>query len=480
LGTGIVKLTVGRKIAGGFLLVLILELAAQTFGVWMNTRAAAATEVVPSQFLPETELAGQLEREILNARIHFIYFVTVQKEGSLDKGWERFRNAEHDIPKLQALVAESPALADMRGDTEQLARDMQSYRPVLEHIIDVVQQHQNHRPEFADLLKEWARLGGAMVDSAQRLGQRGSASTGASARDAAVRLRLATTWSEFAGVGILMLGIALAWLITRKISSDLSAVIQELDDSAHCVSSAAKQVSESSQALARGASEQAASLEETSASSQEINAMADRNADHSKAAASNMSDASTRIGEANRSLEQMMISMDDINASSDKIAKIIKVIDDIAFQTNVLALNAAVEAARAGESGQGFAVVADEVRNLAQRCAQAATDTSGLIEESVAKSRGGKISLEAVAGTVRSITEKSEMVRTLVDEVGAGSQDQARGIEQVSRAIAQMEKVTQVTAASAEESASASEELRAQSQALESISERLTEMIGAR
>ena len=143
------------------------------------------------------------------------------------------------------------------------------------------------------------------------------------------------------------------------------------------------------------------------------------------------------------------------HASSDKISKIIKTIDEIAFQTNILALNAAVEAARAGEAGMGFAVVADEVRNLAQRCAQAAKDTAGLIEESIAKSNDGKPKLDQVAKAIAAITEDSGKVKTLVDEVSLGSQEQARGLEQISKAIAQMEQVTQKTAASAEERSAA-------------------------
>jgi methyl-accepting chemotaxis protein/methyl-accepting chemotaxis protein-1 (serine sensor receptor) len=251
-----------------------------------------------------------------------------------------------------------------------------------------------------------------------------------------------------------------------------------LSEGAGQITSAASQVASSSQALAQGSSEQAASLEETSASTQEITSMTRKNAENSKSAADVMATVDREVKEGNQTLDQMVVSMQQINASSDKIAKIIKVIDEIAFQTNILALNAAVEAARAGEAGMGFAVVADEVRNLAQRSAQAAKDTSALIEDSIATSRDGSTKLEQVAAVIRAITESSTQVKTLVDEVNMGSQEQARGIDQIAKAVAQMDQVTQTTAASAEESASASEELSAQAQALNQVVSDLGALVG--
>ena len=276
----------------------------------------------------------------------------------------------------------------------------------------------------------------------------------------------------------LLIAAVVGSFVVRSITSGMHDLVQEIAQGAEQVSSAATQISTASQSLAGGTSQQAASLEETSASTEEINSMARRNSENSNSAADLVKQSEQRFSDTNRSLQEMVLAMGEINASSDKISKIIKVIDEIAFQTNILALNAAVEAARAGEAGMGFAVVADEVRNLAQRCAQAARDTAVLIEESITKSNDGKAKVDRVAKAIHAITEQSSQVKTLVDEVHLGSQEQSRGIEQIGRAIVQMEQVTQKAAASAEESASAAEELTAQSAALKDIVGRLNTMVG--
>jgi methyl-accepting chemotaxis protein len=292
----------------------------------------------------------------------------------------------------------------------------------------------------------------------------------------------ATTRSSRWTVGV-VLGIALAIglmvvFVLRSINASLRSAVSELSEGAGQVASAAGQISSSSQSLAQGASEQAASLEETSASSEEINSMARKNAENSQAANGLVTQSQQKFTETNHSLETMVVAMGDIKASSDKVAKIIKVIDEIAFQTNILALNAAVEAARAGEAGMGFAVVADEVRNLAQRCAQAAKDTAALIEESIVKSNDGKTKVDQVAVAIRAITEESAKVKTLVDEVSLGSTEQTRGIEQIAKALTQMEQVTQQSAANAEESAAAAEELTAQASTLTEVVAQLSAMVG--
>src|SRR5665213_3708132 len=248
-------------------------------------------------------------------------------------------------------------------------------------------------------------------------------------------------------------------LVVRQMNSALGGMGSQVSEGAQQVARAAAQMGAISQSLAHGASEQAVSLEQTSASSEQVNHMVQRNAKSSREAAEHTNDANRLLTGANQKLEQMLDSMRDISSSSERISKIIRVIDEIAFQTNILSLNAAVEAARAGEAGMGFAVVADEVRNLAQRCAQAAKDTTALIEESIAKSAGGKQKVDQVTGAIRSMTADSGKVKDLMDEMNMGSQEQTRGIAEVTKAITQMQQVTQQTAACAEEGAAAAEEL---------------------
>jgi len=285
-------------------------------------------------------------------------------------------------------------------------------------------------------------------------------------------------WFMAVLIALAMVVIGCVLFILRRSNLVLRQAVSELSEGAEQTASAASQVSSSSQFLAQGSSEQAASLEETSASSEEINSMARKNTENSRMATDLVTGTQQRFVDTNRSLDEMVQAMSAIKSSSDNIAKIIKTIDEIAFQTNILALNAAVEAARAGEAGMGFAVVADEVRNLAQRCAQAAKDTAALIEESIGRSNEGTTKVDQVALAIRAITEDSGKVKMLVDEVNLGSQEQSRGIEQIAKAISQMEQVTQKTAANAEECASAAEQLNGQSETVKGIVARLTEIVG--
>ena len=285
-------------------------------------------------------------------------------------------------------------------------------------------------------------------------------------------------WQLLLLMAFAAVAVALAVWMVRGASGDIRRIAAEMIEGSRQVATAAGQVASASQSLAQGTSEQAATLQETSASANEITSITRKNAENTRAVAGVMAETAQRVDGANLSLEEMIRSMKEINGSSEKISKIIRVIDEIAFQTNILALNAAVEAARAGEAGMGFAVVADEVRNLAHRSAQAAKDTAALIEESIAKSNEGGRKLDQVVKSIQQITASANQVKTLIDEVDMGSQAQARGIERISMAVGQMEKVTQRNAASAEESAAASEEMAAQARSLEQTVQRLQRVAG--
>ena len=272
----------------------------------------------------------------------------------------------------------------------------------------------------------------------------------------------------------LVLGCFLSWLISRSIVAPLRGIASTLSAGAEQTASAAGQVSSASQSLAEGASQQAASLEETSSSLEEMSSMTKRNAE-TAGQVKELGGQARKAGDVGvQDMSTLISAMDDIKNSSRDIAKIIKTIDEIAFQTNILALNAAVEAARAGEAGAGFAVVADEVRNLAQRCAQAAKETAGKIEEAVQRSaRGADISAK-VASSLEEIVNKARQVDERAGEVASASEEQSHGISQVNIAVTEMDKVTQSNAASAEESAAAAEELTAQAESLkEAVSQLL-------
>jgi methyl-accepting chemotaxis protein/methyl-accepting chemotaxis protein-1 (serine sensor receptor) len=270
---------------------------------------------------------------------------------------------------------------------------------------------------------------------------------------------------------------ALVW-VQRDICARLLSLAVHLGQGADQITGATGQLSSSSQSLAQGASEQAASLEETSEGTHHVSSITHQNANNSKTAADMMALVDSGVTEANRALDQMISSMQGITASSSSISKIVRGIDEIAFQTNILALNAAVEAARAGEAGMGFAVVADAVRTLAQRSAQAAKDTAALIEDSIAKSNDGSAKLDLVSATIRSITESAGKVMALVLDLKAASQEQSKSIDGIAQSLAQIEQVTQRSAANAEETASVSEEMAAQAQTFRQIVDELEKMVG--
>jgi methyl-accepting chemotaxis protein/methyl-accepting chemotaxis protein-1 (serine sensor receptor) len=472
-------MTIGKKLMISVTALLVLTAAlgsAYLFSIGnLSGELAIATDSTAKKITLESELLAQLIRLRSSQRGVMLFSIAKNPEKARNNK-EQFEASAAEAEAL--LVQVKPLLVTERGqkDTAFIDSELPNAKNYFSQIAaaslagdaqTAFRINDEHSIKSFDSLEAAVK---DVLDVQKQLLQEGS--TRGAADSARAR------WIAYI---CLLTALAISpfiLLVVLRTTRQLRGVAAHLAEGAEQITSASSQVASSSQTLAQGASEQAASLEETSSSSEEITSMTRKNAENSLSAAVVMAEVDQRVAEGNRTLSEMVQSMQEITGSSDKISKIIKVIDEIAFQTNILALNAAVEAARAGEAGMGFAVVADEVRNLAQRSAQAAKDTASLIEESIAKSNEGSQRLEHVTQVIRAITESAAKVKTLVDEVNLGSQEQARGIEHISKSIAEMDRVTQANAASAEESASASEEMSAQAEALQNIARELRTLVG--
>jgi len=335
-------------------------------------------------------------------------------------------------------------------------------------------EHWLHREEVG---KQRAGMAEQVLSLAKATAQLGMEDTAKATSSAAAALGTASITLVSGLIVALLLGAGIATVLTRSITRPINVIVSTLSAGADQTASAAAQVSAASQSLAEGASEQAASLEETSSSLEEMSSMTKRNTENAEKVNALARDTRAAADTGASDMAAMAAAMNEIKVSGDEVAKIIRTIDEIAFQTNILALNAAVEAARAGEAGMGFAVVADEVRNLAQRAAQSAKETSSKIENSVTKTALGVQLSEKVAKGLQQIVVKARQVDELAAEVASASKEQSQGISQVNLAVTQMDKVTQSNAANAEESASASEELNAQAEALKEAVNQLSRIV---
>jgi methyl-accepting chemotaxis protein len=412
-------------------------------------------------------LANTIRGEGNAARIAVFKSQALRDPKLIEDGLAGFEVMDKNFDELQAMLVVQQDIDELT----QVKTEAHNYRDAMKATMD-------DNVAIAEIAKqrlEALNHVNALVNDTQDTGMKRTVE----AADNSTQKLIAASWTMKIGlIAALLIAITIAFFIIRNSNRVLTAVANALDEGSDQVASAAAQVSSSSQSLAEGASEQAASLEETSSSLEEMASMTKRNAENAQKANDLAKQARTAADKGTADMQLMNGAMEAIKISSDDIAKIIKTIDEIAFQTNILALNAAVEAARAGEAGMGFAVVADEVRNLAQRSAQAAKETAGKIEGAITKTAQGVGISKQVSETLLEIATKARQVDELVSEVAGASREQTQGITQVNIAVGQMDKVTQSNAANAEESAAAAEELNAQAVTMKDSVADLLQLVG--
>ncbi len=472
-------MTIGKRIFAGFTFGLLITAA---LGIFMYVRIAAIdtqAKIISTYALPGVTLSGTIDANTIRARAAILQLITSESKQDSDKAEQELRVLTEENTK---------AYKDLEGAVHgeaarRLLDTALAMRPVYgaarDKLLTFVREGKKkealecYQGEFSAALQKLRDTTIALNKYSEDSATNATGSISGTASNSKL----------CAIVGILAAVVStavLAFLITRSSNKALGQITGVLAAGSQQTSSAAGQVSGSSQSLAQGASEQAAALEETTSALEEMSSMTKRNADTAQQAAALSSEAQKSANKGNEAMNKMSGAINDIQKSASETAKIIKVIDEIAFQTNLLALNAAVEAARAGEAGKGFAVVAEEVRNLAMRSAEAAKNTAAMIEESVNNSKNGVAIAVEVGKNLEEITTAATKVNSLVGEIAAASKEQAQGIDQVNTAVAQMDKVTQSNAAAAEESAAAAEELSSQALQMDDVVRQLGALVGIR
>ncbi len=469
--------TIGKRIIFGFASIILITVALGMFAYSRLISIHADSDAIVGDALPGVYDIGRLESNVRQGQVAVYMHVMSETKDEM---------AQHEAEIASLVQANEKNMADYEKDIiQQTDRELFAqvkaalvpYRQVREEVLKL-SRDQKSKEAFAlaktQLKSAYDTLTAAIGASVNF--NKASGDEMAKSVTAAINSAQTGIWI---GLGLaLLVGGGIAFVIIRGTGRILTNIATSLADGSNQVVSASGQVSSASQTLAEGASEQAASLEETSSSLEEMASMTKRNSENAQKANDLAKQTRAAADKGATDMQAMSSAMEAIKVSSDDIAKIIKTIDEIAFQTNILALNAAVEAARAGEAGMGFAVVADEVRNLAQRSAQAAKETAGKIEGAITKTGQGVEISAKVMDALNDIVTKVRQVDELVAEVSGASREQTQGITQISTAVAQMDKVTQSNAATAEESASAAEELNAQAQTMKSGVVELLKLVG--
>ena len=461
-----------------FLAALIVVLGTITFQ--LSKTGTARSAELSERLLPALQSLSGLQEAALKYNLANLEYVTGRDEETQAKKLAAAAAHRKDIDAYSTKLAAQLESAEARALQDKVAAALKSYDESVGRL-----QKALKASEFDEAMKildgdvaknnvaietALASLTRFVFDLSSRNGE---------ATQGILERNLRTTLILAAAIAMLALAsVGLVQWLSFTISRNLGRISGTLSSVAGDMAGKAAGFNATSTQLADGASQQAASLEETSASLEELASMTQRNAEAAQDTKKLAGQARTAVENGADGMQRMTTAMDGIKSSSAEIAKIIKTIDEIAFQTNILALNAAVEAARAGEAGAGFAVVAEEVRALAQRSANAAKETAAKIEQALHKSNEGASTSVEVAGMLTQIVEQVRRMDTLVAEIATASDEQSQGIQQITKAMSEMDKVTQSNAAGAEESASAATELSSQSNDLRSAVEELNAFTG--
>jgi methyl-accepting chemotaxis protein len=472
--------TIGKKIGLGFASILVLTILLGAIGVYQMIHVDIGLMDITETHIPITEAISQIDSFATSQNLSASLYDIHKEQKYIDEFDKYDGEVDAHFVELKDVIKTDQDLVDLGYLTKvnEIAELHDVFVTSCKTFFEVVKKADSSDEEImtaADAVEDMYEPFMAKIDDLLIINAEEVNSVSASAEIAADRAKF---WMTNISIAAVLAGSALTFFIARGIIKVMKRIINALTEGSEQVLSAAGQVSAASQSLAEGATEQAAGLEETSSSLEEMASMTRQNADNAQQANTLASEGRKAADTGTESMQGMRTAIKDIQKSSDETAKIIKVIDEIAFQTNLLALNAAVEAARAGEAGKGFAVVAEEVRNLAMRSAEAAKNTSEMIQESVKNSENGVGIAEEVGKVLDEIVQAAGESNDLVGEIAAASQEQAQGIDQINTAMAQMDKVTQQNASNAEESASASEELRAQAESVNDVVGELVALVG--
>jgi methyl-accepting chemotaxis protein len=471
------NVTVGKRIILGFSATLLVTAALGIFTYCRLTAINVQAQRVYVDCLPGEALAGELESLTKDQLIFALAHVASENKAERDALDRQMADLKEKVTGKLKEYEGTITAADDRHNFDAIAPVRAAFLEARDHALTLSREQKPK--EAMDVYRKEVAPAYDKLFQAVHLVFDWNKSNGQDAGTTITAVVGTAKQGTLLGLGVALgLGAVLAFVIIRGVNKALNRIAGTLGEGSEQVASAAGQVSASSQGIAQGASEQAAALEETTSALEEMSSMTRKNAETAQQAATLSAETKTASDKGNQAMTRMAAAINEIQGSATETAKIIKVIDEIAFQTNLLALNAAVEAARAGEAGKGFAVVAEEVRNLAMRSAEAAKNTSALIEQSVQNARNGVGISGEVAKTLEEITAAASKVSALVGEIAAASQEQSQGIGQVNTAVSQMDKVTQSNAAGAEESAAASEELSSQAEQLKGVVGELLVLVG--